>query len=93
MEIDVIYKYRSPEASHKDISTIAIATLELDPSEVLSVPHPVGEIVTLQRDDHEEHDEAPKEYVVVERSPILTQIGESGYTLSMLFVVVTDPDR
>ncbi len=93
MEIDVIYKYRAPEASLGDLTTLATATLEADPNEVLSVPHPVGETVTLQRDDHEEHGEDPKEYVVVGRSPILTQIGEAGYTLSILFVVVTDSDR
>ncbi len=89
VEIDVIYKYRAPEAPFRDVTTIATATLEADPNEMLSLPHPVGETVSLRRDD-EEHGEDPKEYVVVDRSPILTQIGEAGYTLSMLFVVVTD---
>ncbi len=89
MEIDVIYKYRVPEASLRDVTTIATSTLEADPNEILSVPHPVGETVALLRRD-EEHGEDLKEYVVVDRSPILTQIGEAGYTLSMLFVVVTD---
>jgi hypothetical protein len=91
VEIDVIYKYRAPEVSLGDVTTIATTTLEADPNELLSVPHPVGETVILRRDD-EEHSEAPKEYVVVARSPILSQIGDSGYTLSALWVVVPDPD-
>jgi len=45
----------------------------------------------LQGDDPEEYGEDPKEYVVLNRIPLLTQIGESGYVLSMLLVVVTDP--
>ena len=47
----------------------------------------------MQADDPEEYGENPKEYVVLTRVPLLTQIGESGYLISMLFVIVTDPEE
>ena len=91
MQTNVIYKYRTPGTSPSNDTTITTKALDLTPNEVLIATHPVGELVTLQGDDPEEYGEDPKEYVVLNRIPLLTQIGESGYVLSMLLVVVTDP--
>lgn len=65
----MIYKYRAPEASLGDVTKIATATLEADPNEMLSLPHPVGETVSLRRDD-EEHGEAGFLSVLDVRPPL-----------------------
>ncbi len=41
--------------------------------------------------DPDEYGEKTKEYVVLERSPLLGQIEDSGYSMSALLVIVTDP--
>jgi hypothetical protein len=40
--------------------------------------------------DPDEYGEKPKEYMVLERSPLLAQIEDSGYSVSALLVIVTD---
>jgi predicted secreted protein len=94
VEINVIYKYRGPEAPSKDATTIAYDTLEVENlNNILKTPLPGGEIVELHREDLEEQDEDPKEYMVVERYPVLVQVGSAScYTLSALTVIVTEPD-
>ena len=91
METNIIYKYLAPGMPLGHESTITTATLDLNPNEVLSTVHPVGETVALQADDPEEHGEASKEYVVLNRYPFLTQLGDPAYTALILFVIITDP--
>jgi hypothetical protein len=92
MDTNIIYKYRAFGASPVDDATITTVPVNLNPNEMLNLPHPIGEIVTLQADDPEEYGEAPKEYVVLHRFPILTQSSEKGFSKWALLIIVTDSD-
>jgi len=85
METNIIYKYRAPDAPPGSESTITAKSQDLDPNEVLTVVHPIGETITLEADH-------PQEFVVIARYPILTQFGDHGYIASILFIVITDPE-
>jgi hypothetical protein len=84
METNIIYKYRAPDAPPGSESTITAKSQDLDPNEVLTGIHQIGETITIDAD-------VSKGYVVVARHPVLTQLGDHGFTASVLFVVVTDP--
>jgi hypothetical protein len=91
VDTNIVYKHLAPGASSTNAITITTATRRIDSSEVQTI-YSVGEIVTLQADDPEEFGDEPKEYKVQYRFPILTQFGEFGFSLSVLLVVVTDPN-
>ncbi len=90
METNIIYKYRAPGAHPHDDTTITTSTTDVEPNEMMRNPHPVGEVISLRADDPNEYGEQPKEYVVLDRFPLLTQMGDSGYRMSALTVIVTD---
>jgi hypothetical protein len=92
VETNIIYKYRVPRAAPGNETTITTAALDLNPNEVLTSYHMVGEPITLQADVPKDYGEDPKEYVVLQRAPLLTQWSEHGLTLAALLVIVTDPD-
>ena len=50
METNIIYKYRVPRVAPGNETTITTATLNLNPNEVLTSYHRVGETITLQAD-------------------------------------------
>ena len=91
-ETNIIYKYRAPGASPDDDDTITAERVDLHPAELVATYHAVGESVTLQADDSTEYGEDPREYVVLQRNPVLTQSGDAGFSLSFLAIIVTDPD-
>ena len=93
METNIIYKYRAPGASPGDDVTITAVSMELDPRFAEEgIPHPVGETVTLQADDPDEFGEGPRDYEVLQRWPMMAQFGDTNMMMSLLFVIVTDPN-
>jgi hypothetical protein len=91
VELDIIYKYFAPEDSPRDAIPIKTATMEVEDNEIWTNPHPVGEVISLRADAPDEHREQPKEYRVVERAPVMAPTRDSGYSMTALTVVVTDP--
>ncbi len=96
METNIIYKYRAPDALPGDETTITARALDLDLNEVLTGVHLPGETITLEAYDTKQYGEASREYVVLDRHPLITQWGSSGagssIGASILLVVVTDAD-
>jgi hypothetical protein len=90
METNIIYKYRDPHAPSGNESTLTTKIEDLNPYQVMTEFHPIGETVILEADNSQEYSEGLKECVVVDRHPLLTQWGAAGYTASILIVVVTD---
>jgi hypothetical protein len=92
VETNIIYKYRDLDAPPGSETTITTKVLDLDPKEVLTSFHLNGQTITLEADDPDEHGDGSREYVILERHPLITQWGGSGAAASILFVVVTDAD-
>ena len=92
METNIIYKYRPPNSPPGNETTITAKALDLDPNEVLLTLHPLGETIALEADDPEKYGEGSREYVVLDRRPLITQWVGSGSATSILIVIVTDAD-
>ena len=92
METNIIYKYRAPHAPPGNETTITTKTLDLDSNEVLITVNPPGETISLEVDDPVEYGRDTREYVVLDRYPLITQWVGSGAPLAVLVVVVTDAD-
>jgi hypothetical protein len=90
VETNVIYKYRDPAAPPGNESTLTTKIEDLNPYQVMTQFHPIGETITLEADNPQDYGDSSKVYVVVDRHPLLTQWGASGYTASILILVVTD---
>ena len=91
MELDIIYKYFAPEERPLDATTIKTATMEVEDNQIWTNLHPVGQVISLRADDPDKFGEQPKEYRVVERAPLLAAIGDPGYAMAALTVIITDP--
>lgn len=61
METNIIYQYRVPRAAPGYETTITPAALDLNPNEVLTSYHMVGETITLQADVPKDYGEDPWE--------------------------------
>jgi hypothetical protein len=55
------------------------------------VPHSVDETISLEADHAGERVEELRDYLVIERWPIVVQLGEPPASQSMWFIVLTDP--
>ena len=90
METNIIYKYRAPHAPPGNETTLTAKALDLDSTEVLITVHQPGETISLEVDDPVEYGRDTREYVVLDRYPLITQWVGSGAPLAILLVVVTD---
>ena len=92
METNIIYKYRAPHAPPGNETTLTAKALDLDSTEALITVHQPGETISLEVDDPVEYGRDTREYVVLDRYPLITQWVGSGAPLAILLVVVTDAD-